>query len=402
MLTCQYSDSDKLLKYATIDGKAYSVKEYMVDNLLSNDTEHKLVIDIPAGESIGLSEMFTDRTGILDNFSCDDKYVKIDLSAYANVYGAYSEGDSPVYAMQNKLYSMATRPNIQINWMEDNYKYYSPSAADIKNINASVPYDFSMLDNMRYKCVVPSADMNISKKGQWKHLSSSDANSKEYGKTEIDTPDDYYDKINMLIYSGISKDITGQEITVIYTDGTQDTIDMGTIYKNAQVSGQTPAYKGMQISNLDGSTTTNYAYIYEYAYDIPNKEKKVDKIKFNDCGYSNMYRIYGMTLTKPYNDALFDMYFTSGDNEVEDLCKYKGQTINVNYRVSAGTDATVYTAVYDSSDKLLTVSETPARLVDSNGYMKLLSGEITIPETIEDGYKIKGFLWNDRLKPLIK
>ncbi len=401
LMTCRSSDSEKLLKYATMDGKAYSVKDYMVDNLLSNDTDHKLVIDIPANETIGLSEIFTDEDGILDNFAEEGKYVKIDLSSYANAYGAYTDGDAPVYAVQNGLYSVASLPKIQIGWQEDNYRYSSPSASDIKNISASVPYDFTMLDNMRYKCVVPYTSLNISKKGQWKHLSSVDTDSTEYAKTEIDTPDDYYDKLNMLIYTASRNDISGQTATVIYTDGTTDNIEF-TVYKNAARADAKPVYNGKEISNIDGSITTSDAYIYEYSYDIPNKEKKVDRIMLSDCGHGNMYRIFGMTLTKVYDDALLDTYFTSGGSTITDLCKYKGQTVNVNYRVSAGTDGTVYTAVYDADNRLIAVSGTPARLIGTDGYMKLLSGTITIPETVSEGYNVKQFLWNDELKPLTK
>ena len=404
-MTCRNSDSDNILKYASMDGKAYANSVYMVNNLLSGDTEHKLVIDLPENVTIGLSEIFVDEASVIDNYSENGKYVEVDLTPYANIYGAYTENDAPVFAETSELFYNGNNPKIKIGWLEDNYRGTSPSAADIKNIKASVPYDFTMLDSARYKGVSPYTGFNIDKMFQWRDLSAADPGNKKLALTAIDVPDDYYEKLNMLIYTAKTSAITDQTATVTYTDGTTDNITF-TVCKNAaNASTDNKAamvYQGKEISNIDGSVSGKDAFVYEYALDIPNKEKRVDYIGFSDSGSSMLYRIFGMTLTKTYDDALFDVYFTSGESTISDIAKYAGKEINVNYRVSAGTTGKIYTAIYDSSDKVIAISATPASLAGDTGYMKLLTGKITVPENVSADYKVKSFLWNSEFAPLTK
>lgn len=141
--TATYSNG---LSKATIDGMAYNFDYNEIDGnhtngfMLTNDEEHTLSITVDEGKYLYLANLYLDESADWDNSTlAADKYVTVDITKAANIYGAASEKDGKVFSnyfwkwkdgakdesaeyINQSLQDQETyKPTILIGYEEDSY-----------------------------------------------------------------------------------------------------------------------------------------------------------------------------------------------------------------------------------------------------------------------------------------
>lgn len=405
----------------TIDGLAwYSKRAYVNSDMLNNDTDHEIVITLDEGKTLRLANLYVDEDLDAYDFSeVNNKYVTINISKDANGYGAAKSTDGKVFSEQFSRFkdgktgeetnynnaSIADQikyaPDIMLNYVEDNYYYNSIDAEGfLEYMNSSyvgaIPYDVSILNNTRYRALVPSKPL-ISKKHQKYGMTEEQLSG--YNVVTVDTADDLYNKLYLL---AAAKSNFEASVVLNYSDGTVSEPISYNAYQtynaNPDLSSDaslTKVYEGKLRTNFDTSKISNSTgAVYQYEIILPDTDKRVDSITFTTYEASAGIYIFGMTLEKKYSDGIFELEFKDlNGNLVNDIKDNKGEVVNVSAYVNKDSDeeAVVYVAIYNEG-RLMEVKKLNAN--EDGGYVNKISEEIQIPSELSDNYEVKAFIWN--------